>query len=88
MLRPDFAEIFAFVTGRAASYMLNTNGTLITPAIARMLKKKGSKLVALYGATAEVHDRVTRTPGSFVALARGIAYLREASPRSRSRSSR
>jgi radical SAM protein with 4Fe4S-binding SPASM domain len=78
MLRPDFAEIFAFITGRAASYTLNTNGTLITPAIARMLKKKGSKLVALYGATAEVHDRVTRTPGSFVALTRGIAYLREA----------
>ena len=78
MLRPDFAEIFAETAGRAARYTLNTNGTLITPAIARLLRRPGTKLVALYGATAAVHDAVTRTPGSFEALRRGIAYLREA----------
>ncbi len=78
MLRPDFAEIFSYITGRAASYTLNTNGTLITPALARLMKRPGGKLVALYGATAEVHDRVTRHPGSFAALERGVALLREA----------
>jgi MoaA/NifB/PqqE/SkfB family radical SAM enzyme len=78
MLRPDFPEIFAAITDRSAWYTLNTNGTMITPEIARLLRRKGAKLVALYGATAEVHDAVTRNPGSFEALRRGIAYLREA----------
>jgi MoaA/NifB/PqqE/SkfB family radical SAM enzyme len=78
MLRPDFPEIFADITAKSAWYTLNTNGTLITPEIARLLRRKGTKLVALYGATAEVHDAVTRTPGSFEALRRGVACLREA----------
>jgi radical SAM protein with 4Fe4S-binding SPASM domain len=77
MIRPDFADIFAYVTEHSAAYTLSTNGTLITPRIARLLKRKGAKLVALYGATADVHDHITRNPGSFEALKRGIAYLRE-----------
>jgi MoaA/NifB/PqqE/SkfB family radical SAM enzyme len=79
MLRPDFPEIFDHLTSRARSYSLNTNGTLITPEIARLLARKGSKMVALYGASAEVHDHITRNPGSFDALMRGFRYLREAS---------
>ena len=78
MLRPDFAEIFDRLTRRSLPYTLNTNGTLITPHLARLLTRKGTKLVALYGATENTHDRVTRTPGSFAATMRGIAYLREA----------
>jgi MoaA/NifB/PqqE/SkfB family radical SAM enzyme len=78
MLRPDFAEIFDRITRRSLPYSLNTNGTLITPAIADLLKRKGDKMVALCGATAEIHDHVTRTPGSFEATMRGFAYLREA----------
>ncbi len=78
LLRPDFPEIFEAVTGRSAWYTLNTNGGLITPRTAAMLRRKGAKLVALYGATAAVHDAVTRNPGSFEALVRGVAYLREA----------
>jgi len=78
MLRPDFAEIFDFLTAKAVSYSLNTNGTLITPEIARLLRRKGSKMVALYGATAEVHDHITRHPGSFQATMQGFAYLKEA----------
>ena len=35
-------------------------------------------MVALYGATAEVHDHVTRHPGSFEATMQGFAYLKEA----------
>ena len=78
MLRPDFAEILDYITRKATTYSLNTNGTLITSTIARLLKRKGTKMVALYGATAEVNDHVTRTPGSFEASLRGMAYLREA----------
>lgn len=78
MLRPDFAGIFEYVAARSARYTLITNGTLITPAIARLLKRPGAKLISLYGATAGVHDHVTRRPGSFEALTQGIAHLRGA----------
>lgn len=78
MLRPDFAEIFDYVTQKSVSYSLNTNGSLITPEIARLLKRKGTKMVVLYGATAEVHDHITRHPGSFEATMKGFAYLKEA----------
>jgi len=78
MIRPDFADIFEYITVRSSSYTLNTNGTLITPAVARLMKRSGSKLIALYGADAGVHDRITRNPGSFEALRRGITLLREA----------
>ena len=78
MLRPDFAEILEYIQGRSASYALNTNGTLITPRIAGLMKKPGFKMIALYGATPDVHDGITRNPGSFEAFRRGVSYLREA----------
>jgi len=31
MLRPDFSEIFDYLTHKSTSYGLNTNGALITP---------------------------------------------------------
>lgn len=79
MLRPDFSEIFDYITQKSIVYSLNTNGTLITPEIAKLLTRQGKKMVALYGATAEIHDNVTRNPGSFEATMRGFAYLKEAS---------
>jgi len=78
MLRSDFLEIFDYITRKAVSYTLNTNGTLITPHIARMLTRKGAKLVALYGATKETYDHVTRNPGGFEQLMQGFRYLKEA----------
>ena len=77
MLRPDFAEIFDYITTHFGSYSLNTNGTLITPGIARLMKRKGTKMVALCGVTADVHDHITRNPGSFEATMRGFRYLKE-----------
>ena len=78
MLRLDFPEIFDYVTSKAVSYSLNTNGTLITPAIAQQLKLKGTKMIALYGATAETYDKVTRHPGGFEMAMRGFRYMQEA----------
>ncbi|MCJ7774121.1 MAG: radical SAM protein, partial [Desulfobacterales bacterium] len=78
MVREDFAEIFDYITSKSASYALNTNGTLITPQIAKLMKRKGVKAIALYGATADVHDHITRTLGSFEAAMQGVSYLREA----------
>ena len=78
MLRQDFVEIFDYLTTNCNSYSINTNGTLITPKIAKILQRKGTKMVSLYGATAEVHDGITRNPGSFEATLRGFRYLKEA----------
>ena len=78
MLRPDFAEIFDYITAKAVTYTLNTNGTLITPELARLLKRKGTKMVALYGATREAYDHVTRNPGGFEQVMQSFRYLREA----------
>jgi len=77
MIRPDFSDILEFILSRSRSYALNTNGTLITPRIARMMKRPGCKMIALYGATAEVHDRITRASGSFEAFRRGVSLLGE-----------
>jgi uncharacterized Fe-S cluster-containing radical SAM superfamily protein len=78
MVREDFGELFEHAASRAVRYSLNTNGTRITPETARLLRRKGSKMVAVYGATAEVYDAVTRNPGGFEALEQGLAYLKEA----------
>lgn len=78
MLRPDFSEIFEYIIGQCATYSLNTNGTLITPQIAMLLRNKGHKMIALYGATKDVHDNITRSSGSFDATMRGFQYLKEA----------
>ncbi|MFH1790565.1 MAG: radical SAM protein, partial [Candidatus Omnitrophota bacterium] len=78
MLRDDFEEIFSYITASSAGYSLNTNGTLITPEIAKLMKRPGMKMVALYGATSDVHDYVTQRPGSFEETMRGLSYLREA----------
>ncbi len=78
MLRPDFPEIFDYITRKAAMYHLNTNGTLITPEIAHLLKRPSRKMIALYGATPDVYDHVARHPGGFEQLMRRIAYLQEA----------
>ncbi|MFC1807723.1 radical SAM protein [Candidatus Omnitrophota bacterium] len=77
MIRPDFIDIFDYLTSRCRSYGLSTNGTLITPKIARLMKRKGTKWIALYGATKEVYERITRNPGSFEAAMRGFRYLKE-----------
>jgi len=81
MLRPDFYEIFDYLTGNSNTYSLNTNGTLITHKIARIMRRRGAKMVALYGASADVHDHITRNPGSFAATMRGFRYLKEARAR-------
>jgi len=78
MLRPDFLEIFDYITSHSVSYSINTNGSLITPKIAKALKRKGTKIIAIYGATSQVHDHITRNPGSFEALIQGFRYLKEA----------
>ena len=59
--------------------MLLTNGTLITPEVARKIAqlKPVSVGMSLYGATAATHDSITRKYGSFKALIRAFHLLKE-----------
>lgn len=78
MLRVDFVEILEYIIKMSVSYSINTNGSLITPKIAELMSGRSTNVVAIYGATAEVHDHITQNPGSFEATMRGFAYLKEA----------
>lgn len=78
MLRDDFEDIFRYITENSIYYSINTNGTRITPSIARAMRKKGNKWVAIYGADSKIHDHITRSPGSFSEAMQGMAYLKEA----------
>ena len=78
MLRPDFPEIFDYIARKSFGCSLNSNGTLITPEIAKLLKRSTKNNISVYGATAEVNDHITRNPGSFEATIRGLHYLKEA----------
>lgn len=77
LIREDFTDIFEYIIKNTNTYSINTNGSLITPKIANLFKNKGNKMISLYGSTAEVHDYITRSPGSFDALIQGISYLKE-----------
>ncbi len=79
MLRPDFCEIFDFITKHSSFYSINTNGTLITREIAGLMRRQGDIMVSIYGATADVHDHITRAPGSFEKMVRGLTLLKERS---------
>lgn len=78
LLRKDFTEIFDYITKNSKFYSINTNAALITPRIAKLMKRKGSKMLALYGSTDKIHDHITRNPGSFEATMRGFKYMQEA----------
>lgn len=78
ILRPDFPEIFDFLTRKCVYYSLNTNGFFITPAIAKLMARKGKKMIVLYGADRKIHDKITGNPGSFEGFLRGCSYLKEA----------
>ncbi len=79
MLRRDFAEIYAHAKERGMVVTVFCNGTLVTRQIADLFVDRPPALVeiSLYGATAETHDWITQTGGSFDRCRRGIELLLE-----------
>lgn len=79
LARRDFFEIAT--SAREHGFMLTflTNGTLITPSIARLIKGLEPFAVglSLHGATAATHDGITRQPGSFSAVMNAVRWLKE-----------
>lgn len=79
MLRPDFPKIYKHAIQRGIIVTLFTNGTMLTPEIADLLAewRPLSVEISLHGGSQEVYERVTRLPGSYARLRKGIDLLLE-----------
>jgi AdoMet-dependent heme synthase len=78
--RPDIRDILDFLSRERFLVNLYTNGTLLTDfLIDSIVALKPSGIdVSVYGATEDVHDAITRIPGSFHRTLQGIRKLSEA----------
>ncbi len=79
-LRADLLDIIAHARARHLVVSLYTNAFSMTPELAQRLADLGvwHVQVSLYGATPDVHEGVTKVPGSHARTVRGIGLLREA----------
>jgi len=80
LVRRDFFEIAQYARDRGIKLVLSTNGTLITPEVAKRLKEVGVVYVgvSLDSISAEFHDRFRGVQGSFAAALAGIKNAIEA----------
>jgi len=80
LLREDLLEIIGAARGHEFGVVVATNGTLLTPQLARRLRDAGVRRVSvsLDGATASTHDAFRQSPGAFAGALRGIASARAA----------
>jgi radical SAM protein with 4Fe4S-binding SPASM domain len=78
LMRSDFFDIAFYAKKRGFVIMLLTNGTLITPEVARDIEKLKPMFVgiSIHGATASTHDGITGRQGSFVSVIRAVELLR------------
>jgi len=78
-LRDDFFDIAAYARKKSFALRLFTNATLITEEITEKIFdiKPLFVEISLYGFTAEVHEAITRTPGSFFRTIGAIKQLRK-----------
>ncbi len=75
LLRSDFEEIYVAARRLGLRVKLFTNATLVTPAIASLLRNVpplDKVEVSIYGLSAASYEAVTRRPGSFEAARRGL----------------
>jgi radical SAM protein with 4Fe4S-binding SPASM domain len=77
LLRADLPDIYRHLKSQGFLVALFTNGTLVTERFADLLADRPPLVVeiTLYGATAEVYERVTGVPGSHRRCLRGIELL-------------
>lgn len=78
-LRRDALDIVAHARSRGLSVTVFTTGTLLTPEKATQLAALHplSVEVSIYSARADVHDRITRIPGSHTRSLRALRLLKE-----------
>ena len=79
LLYPGVMDIMRGLRARGIAVDLFTNGTLITPAVARELFQMGvSPVVKLNSMREEVQDALAAVPGTFRAIQEGLRNLRDA----------
>jgi radical SAM protein with 4Fe4S-binding SPASM domain len=80
LLREDFAEVYLMLKKKGLLLSVFTNATLIREEHVRLFKAYPPRdiEVTAYGATREIYERVTRTPGSFAAFLEGLDRLKAA----------
>jgi len=78
-MRRDFLQIVAHARSRGFSVTVFTTGTLLTPETATELADLHplSVEVSIYSAGPDVHDRITRIPGSHARSLRALRLLKE-----------
>jgi radical SAM protein with 4Fe4S-binding SPASM domain len=79
LCRKDLFELVGHAKSLGIVPALATNGTLIDPSTAKMIKDNGIARVSvsLDGATADVHDKLRQLEGSFERAVEGIGHLRD-----------
>jgi len=79
LAREDFFQLAQYARSRGFAIRLFTNGTLITPSVARELRSlhPASVEVSLYGVRRATFERITRVDGSFDRVMEGLHLLRE-----------
>lgn len=79
LTRKDFFKIAEHARKKHFVLTILTNGTLITKSVADRIAGLYPLTVeiSLYGATSEVHDSITRVPGSFKKTLEGIELLKQ-----------
>jgi radical SAM protein with 4Fe4S-binding SPASM domain len=79
LCRDDLFELIGQAESLGIIPALATNGTMIDSAVAEHIRDSGIMRVSvsLDGATAGIHDKLRRLPGSFNKAIEGIGYLRE-----------
>ena len=80
LMRADIWDLARHAKSRGLKMALSTNGTLITPEIARRIKDSGIEYagISLDGARAETHDRFRNSPGAFEQTITAFAACKEA----------
>ncbi|MGD0154275.1 MAG: putative heme d1 biosynthesis radical SAM protein NirJ1 [Thermacetogeniaceae bacterium] len=82
LMRPDFFELAGYAAGLGLRSTISTNGTLITPEVARRLRSIGVGYVGVsLDGIGLVNDRFRGQAGAFEAALAGIRYCLEAGVR-------
>ncbi|MFQ6015566.1 MAG: radical SAM protein [Anaerolineae bacterium] len=78
LTRPDLFELAAYARDMGLRCVLSTNGTLITPAVARRIQEAGFTYVGVsLDGLEPVHDRIRGVKGAFHQALAGIRHCRE-----------
>lgn len=80
LMRPDIYELITYAAGKGLRPVLGSNGTLVTPAVARKLRAAGALMIGISidSVEAAAHDRFRGMSGAWQAAVDGMDNCRAA----------